>query len=413
MVGDADADDGRRAVGALHQRPLVLVGVAAVVRRGHAAIVSWSWVGRCGTRRSVVSRGVGRSVLRRVERSQRVHHDLVGRRDVDRWRPAGSDPAPLPRGCSGRSRMLSGSPMTTNSYGASIGRPSTISSPGVPVIAVETPTRTPSICIVSAPAPRSSWIASRTSLTRTASSGSRMVITRPGPWAAMVPLRMPIASARARASSSAVADWLSELVRSWSALRWSAIWSRSRSSRALRSSRIRTRSSSRAPAYSWSSPTARTCTAKAKPSSSVRTPISAAASGSRRPRRPCRAGSGSTGLVRRPAAPVPGSRGRLLRRLAVPARPPPVPVGRRLGRGPPAAGPAGAAPRASSAGSGPCPGRWSPVMRGTRAGGWPRRCRRCGCRGRPRPPSRAGRRRRAGRPGRRSAPRRRRWTRRR
>ena len=66
--------------------------------------------------------------------------------------------------------------------------------------------------MVSAPAPRSSWIASSTSATRTASSGSRTVMREPGPWAATVPLRMPIASARWRASSSAVADWLSELV---------------------------------------------------------------------------------------------------------------------------------------------------------------------------------------------------------
>ena len=49
------------------------------------------------------------------------------------------------------------------------------------------------------------------------------------------------------------------------AVRWSAICSRSRSSRALRSSRMRTRSSSRAPASAWSLPTLRTCTAKAKP----------------------------------------------------------------------------------------------------------------------------------------------------
>ena len=76
--------------------------------------------------------------------------------------------------------------------------------------------------MVSAPAPRSSWIASRTSATRTPPSGSRMVMVRPGPWAATVPLRMPIASARLRASSSAVADWLSELVSWSSAVRWSA-----------------------------------------------------------------------------------------------------------------------------------------------------------------------------------------------
>ena len=75
-------------------------------------------------------------------------------------------------------------------------------------------------------------------------------MVRPGPWAAMVPLRMPIASARFRASSSAAADWLSELVSCCSAERWSLICSRSRSSRALRSSRMRTRSSSRAPASS-------------------------------------------------------------------------------------------------------------------------------------------------------------------
>ena len=66
----------------------------------------------------------------------------------------------------------------------------------VPVTAVDTPTRTPSICIVSAPAPRSSWIASRMSATRTSPSGSRVTMRSPGPWAAMVPLRMPIDSAR-------------------------------------------------------------------------------------------------------------------------------------------------------------------------------------------------------------------------
>ena len=161
--------------------------------------------------------------------------------------------------------MFCGEPMTTNSYGVVIGRPSIIRLPAVPVTAVDTPTRTPSICIVSAPAPRSSWIASRMSATRTASSGSRTVIVRPGPWAAMVPLRMPIASARFRASSSAAADWLSELESCCSADRWSVICSRSRSSRAFRSSRMRTRSSSRAPASSWSLPTLRTWTAKAKP----------------------------------------------------------------------------------------------------------------------------------------------------
>jgi hypothetical protein len=138
--------------------------------------------------------------------------------------------------------------MTSTSYGAEIGWPSIIRLPGWPVTAVDTPTRTSSICIVSAPAPRSSWMASRMSFTRTRSSGSRIVTIRPGPRAAIVPLRMPIASDWRRASSSAAADRLSVLLSCWRAIRWSVSCSRSRSSRALRSSRIRTRSSSRAPA---------------------------------------------------------------------------------------------------------------------------------------------------------------------
>ena len=45
----------------------------------------------------------------------------------------------------------------------------------------------------------------------------------PGPWAAIVPLRIPIASARLRASSRAAVDWLSELVSCCRADRWSLI----------------------------------------------------------------------------------------------------------------------------------------------------------------------------------------------
>src|SRR6266536_6149687 len=185
-------------------------------------------------------------------------------------------------------RMVGGSPIAVSRYGPVRVRPSTSSAPlGPSTNQLDATTRTlcpspPSSCSASAPASRSSSTAS----SMTAAFGpwlpGRNRTSIPGPRAGSVPARMPRSRARlAAASRAADRPALPAASCCWVVCSWLISWL-SRSLRASRSDRMRTRSSGRAVVCAWSVAWLRSCTTKANPNSTSSRPIAAPAADTRR-----------------------------------------------------------------------------------------------------------------------------------